>query len=176
MIITRAVAGPNKWTFKIKPIAELVSRYVGDGKNWIDPFCGQSDLAEFRNDLDPSNIIAQSHVDAEDFCLHAPFKYSGVIFDPPYSYRQVSESYAGIGRKATALDTSNNFYNRVMNAICDKIAPEGYAISCGWNSNGFGRHRNFYPIELLVVAHGQHHNDTLVLVERKYLYPVEHAR
>ena len=32
MIINRVWAMPNKWTFKVKPIGELVSRYVGDGK------------------------------------------------------------------------------------------------------------------------------------------------
>ena len=105
---------------------------------------------------------------ADTFCrdvLVGPFR--GVLFDPPYSYRQISECYKGFGLRATSLDTSNNFYNRVMNGICDKIEPGGYAISFGWNTNGFGKNRGFYPVEYLVVAHGQHHNDTLVTVERK---------
>lgn len=54
-----------------------------------------------------------------------------------------------------------------MNAICDKIVPGGLAISCGWNSNGFGRNRGFELVRVLLVAHGQHHNDTIVIVERK---------
>ena len=101
-----------------------------------------------------------------DSTSHSPF--AGVIFDPPYSYRQVSEHYKSLGMKATALDTSANFYNRVMNAICDAIQVGGYAISCGWNSSGFGKNRGFEIVEILIVAHGaSHHNDTIVTVERK---------
>ena len=40
-------------------------------------------------------------------------------------------------------------------------------ITCGWNSNGFGKNRGFEIIEILLVAHGQHRNDTIVTVERK---------
>lgn len=102
---------------------------------------------------------------SEDIC----YQLDGVLFDPPYSYRQVSEHYKEIGLKARSIDTSSNFYNRVMNAICDKIKPGGYAISCGWNSNGFGENRGFEQIEILLVAHFQHHNDTIVTVEQKMM-------
>lgn len=30
---------PNKFTFQIKPIKEILSRYVGDGIGWIDLSC-----------------------------------------------------------------------------------------------------------------------------------------
>jgi hypothetical protein len=165
-IINRAWAMPNKWTFQIKPIAELLSRYVGDGKGWIDPFAGMSVLAELTNDCDmmkPSKF----HMLADGFCESLTGIYEGVLFDPPYSYRQVSEAYRGFGLKATTLDTSSNFYNRCMNAICDKIKVGGYAISLGWNSNGFGENRQFEKIEILLVAHGGHHNDTIITVEKK---------
>ncbi len=52
-IINRFWAMPNKWTFQIKPIAELLTRYVGDGKGWIDPFAGMYSPAEITNDLNP---------------------------------------------------------------------------------------------------------------------------
>ena len=51
MKMNRVWAMPNKWTFKIPPIAELLARYVGDGKGWIDPFAGMYSPAEFTNDL-----------------------------------------------------------------------------------------------------------------------------
>lgn len=54
-----------------------------------------------------------------------------------------------------------------MNAICDHVAPGGHAITFGWNSNGFGKNRGFEAVEILIVAHGGHHNDTLCVVERK---------
>ena len=166
MIINRVWAMPNKWTFQIKPIAELLARYVGDGKGWIDPFAGMTSPAEFTNDLNP-DIKATSHQLADKFCKEIRGVFRGILFDPPYSYRQITECYSGFGIRATALDTSSNFYNRTMNAICDKIETNGISISCGWNSNGFGKNRGFEIIEILLVAHGGHHNDTIVTVERK---------
>lgn len=170
-IIRRASAAPNKWTFKIPPIRELLDRYViADGAGWIDPFAGMNSPAQHTNDVNPE-MPSKYHLLADDFCEmmvkvgEGPF--DGVLFDPPYSYRQITECYAKVGLKASQLDTSNNFYNRVMNAICDDIVPGGYAISFGWNTNGFGANRGFHLLEVLVVAHGQHHNDTLVVVERK---------
>ena len=163
MIISKVWAMPNKWTFEIKPIKELLTRYnVGDG--WVDPFCGNSILCEYRNDHNLENKNAQYHLEADDFCKQLLGKHKGVVFDPPYSYRQVSEHYKFCGMKASQKDTSSQFYNRVMNAICDKADT---AISFGWNSNGFGKNRGFEQIEILLIAHGGHHNDTICVVERR---------
>ena len=164
-------AMPSAWTFTIKPIAELLSRYVPPGgKGWVDPFAGDNSPAEYTNDQHPERK-AVYHMDSEVLCQYISERvqepFNGVLFDPPYSYRQVSEHYKSLRRKARALDTSSNFYNRVMNAICDKICPGGYAITFGWNSNGFGKNRGFEQIEIMLVAHGGHHNDTIVTVERK---------
>ena len=166
MIINREWAMPNRWTFRIPPIRELLERYVGDGKGWIDPFAGESHIAQFTNDINTERLEHQ-HLDALDYCDLVDMMFAGVLFDPPDSYKQVSESYHGAGIKATALDTSANFYSRVKDAICGKIPAGGYAISFGWNSNGFGKGRGFEIIEILLVAHGAAHNDTIVTVERK---------
>ena len=166
MIINREWANPNKWTFTIKPIKELLNRYVGTGKNWVDPYSGKHSPAELTNDLDPK-MPSKYHLDAKEFCLRLKGMYKGVILDPPYSYRQVKEHYKRAGIKLNRLDTTTNFYNRVMNAICDKIEIGGYAITCGWNSNGFGKKRGFKIIEILLVAHGGHRYDTIVVVEKK---------
>jgi hypothetical protein len=167
--LSRVVAGSRKETFKIKPIAELLKRYVGDGKGWIDPFAGDNSPAEFTNDHNPAKK-AKYHMEAETFCkllFPATAGFNGALYDPPYSYRQVSEHYKVQGKKATRFDTSNRFYNRVMNPLCEKIRQGGYAISFGWNSNGFGARRGFEIIEIMLVAHGQHKHDTIVTVEEK---------
>jgi hypothetical protein len=169
VIISRAFSQASEWTFSIKPIGALIARYVGDGHGWVDPYAGKTSPAELTNDW---NLEAPTryHLDALDFaeqiCVGS---YQGVLFDPPYSYRQVSEHYRATGRKATARDTSYNFYARVMNPLAGRIVLGGYAISCGWNSNGFGKKRGFELVELLIVAHGLHHNDTIVTVERKVI-------
>lgn len=51
--------------------------------------------------------------------------------------------------------------------ISKMIIEDGYAISCGWNTNGFGKKNGFEIIEILLVAHGGAHNDTIVTVEKK---------
>jgi hypothetical protein len=42
-------------------------------------------------------------------------------------------------------------------------------VSCGWNSGGIGKKYNFKQIEILLVAHGGWHNDTIVSLEKKEL-------
>ena len=170
--MNRAWAMPNRWTFRIPPIRKLIERYVGDGKGWVDPFAGESSPAEFTNDINTERR-AHQHLDALDYCNLVDQMFKGVLFDPPYSYRQVSECYKGAGIKATALDTSDNFYSRVREAICGKVLTGGLAISCGWNSGGFGKGRGFEIIEILLVAHGGHHNDTIITVERKVSHTLD---
>ena len=170
MRIDRAWAMPSAWTFTIKPIANLLQDEgaVGLMKQgvWVDPFAGMNSPADITNDLNPK-ANAQYHLDAIDFAIQLDGMYDGVLFDPPYSYRQISEHYREAGIKASSLDTSSNFYNRVMNALADKIKKGGKAISFGWCSNGFGKNRGFEIVRILLVAHGGHHNDTICTVERK---------
>ena len=166
MIINYKYGYPNKWTFTIKPIAELLARYVGDGKGWIDPFAGMTSPAEFTNDLNP-DIQASSHLHALEFCrLFQECK--GGLFDPPYSSTQVKECYNSIG---FTPDIPQNDYllafDKVKDALAYLIIPNGFCISFGWSSNGLGKKRGFEKIEILLVQHGGHHNDTIVTVERK---------
>lgn len=169
MKIERKWAMPSKNTFTIKPIAELLNRYVKIGTIWVDPFAGDNSLAEITNDHNPMKQT-KYHLEALDFVKEISKEGKlvyGALFDPPYSYRQVSEHYKVIGKKATQLDTSTQFYNRVLNPLADLIKEGGYCISFGWNTNGMGKNRGFEIIEILIVAHGGHHNDTLVTVEQK---------
>ncbi len=166
MIINRIWAMPSRHTFTIKPIAELISRYVGDGKGWIDPFAGENSPAEYTNDLNP-NKPTKFHCDARDFVIKWN-NIEGCLFDPPYSLRQIKECYKGIGidklDKETTLDAS---FSKVKNVIARIIKWNGYILSFGWNSGGMGKNRGFKIIEILLVPHGGHHNDTIVVVEQK---------
>jgi hypothetical protein len=163
----RMLAIASKDTFTIPPIKELLDRYVKPSELWIDPFCGWNSPAQITNDHNPAVTPAKYHMEAVDFANWLDAEYDGVLFDPPYSYRQVSEHYQVIGKKATQLDTSTNFYNRVKMPIAPKIKAGGLAICFGWNSNGFGKKLGFEIIEVLLIAHGGHHNDTIVTIERK---------
>lgn len=97
VIITRKWAMPSMHTFTIKPIADLLNRYVGDGKNWADPFAGENSPAEFTNDLNPKKR-AIYHLTCEEFAKIIP-PVKGVLFDKPYSGRQMKEVYEGVGLK-----------------------------------------------------------------------------
>ena len=164
--ISKEWAMPNKNTFTIKPIKNLIMQYVKYDKNWIDPFARDSNIADISNDINPESK-AKSHVHAVDFCTSLEGnKYNGVLFDPPYSLRQVKECYDGLGLDMSFED-SKMFPINVKNILAPKIKPNGIAISFGWDSTGFGKGRGFEQIEILLVCHGGRHNDTIITVERK---------
>jgi len=167
MIITRKIGYPDLNTFRIKPIKELLKKYVKDGKNWIDPFAGNNSPAEFTNDLNPE-CKAKHHIDAVEFCKMMNGEFNGVLFDPPYSPRQIKECYNAIGLKPSMKDTQNALlYAKVKKAIAHKIKPNGYAISFGWNSGGFSKKLGFEMIEIMLIYHGGGHNDTIIVIEKK---------
>ena len=167
MKIERKWAMPDKWTFRIKPIAELLSKYVGDGKGWIDPFAGKNSPAEITNDLNPE-MPTKYHLEAIDFLQQLKRKdYSGGLYDPPYSLRQIMECYEGIGHQVDKKWATTKFYSEAKTYLADKIKSGGIVISFGWNSIGMGKNRGFKIIEILLVCHGRLHNDTICVVEQK---------
>lgn len=170
MEINRIWAMPNKWTFKIKPISAIIRKYVGNGERWVDPFAGENSPAEITNDLNPK-MPAKHHLHALEFCEVLDEKYTGVLFDPPYSLRQMKECYNSIGIDKLSQEDTNHFPRNVRNAIASKIKVGGYCISFGWSSEGIGMKAGFEIIEILLVAHGGKHNDTIVTVEQKIREP-----
>jgi hypothetical protein len=169
MKIERIWAMPSHETFKIKPIAKLLQRYREKiGGIWIDPFAGNNSPAEITNDHNPDKDTMY-HLEAEEFVNLFEDNYFDVgLFDPPYSFRQVSEHYKVLGKKATRENTSTSFYSKVKTPLAKKIKLGGYCISFGWNSGGLGINRGFKIIEILLVPHGGGKNDTIVVVEQKY--------
>ena len=51
MRIERKWAMPNKWTFTIKPIKDLLKEEVSELENWADPFVGMNSPAGITDDL-----------------------------------------------------------------------------------------------------------------------------
>ncbi len=167
MRFSRVWTMPNKLTFDIKLIKELLDRYVIEGEVWIDPFARDNKVASITNDLDP-DTTAMYHMDALDFLLGIESaSVNGVLFDPPYSSRQVSESYKRLGRSVSMTDTQGSFWSKLKREIGRIVKPGGLVISCAWNTNGIGKTLGFAQLEILLVAHGGVRNDTLITVERK---------
>ena len=90
-----------------------------------------------------------------------------VLFDPPYSGRQVSECYKKLDKTVTMQDTNSSYFTKFKKEISRIVKSNGLVVSCGCNSNGIGKKYGFEMIEILLVAHGASHNDTIVTVERK---------
>ena len=171
MKIERVWAMPNKWTFTIKPIKDLLNKHVGSGMMinglWCDPFAGENSPAQETNDLNPERPT-KHHLPAQDFLKLFPDNhFDGVLFDPPYSPRQVKECYDSIGLELSQKDTQQTFWAACKDEIARITKPGGTVICCGWNSQGIGKSRGFILEEVLLVPHGGNKNDTIVTVERK---------
>lgn len=157
---------PNKWTFTIKPIKELLSEEITKGL-WCDPFAGMNSPCQVKNDLNPE-MNAEFHMDALEFLkTRKNDEFDGVLLDPPYSHRQVSEHYRHMGVKVTGWHTSSGWGATIKNETARIIKPNGKVICFGWNSMGLGKSRGFEMTRVLLVPHGGSKNDTIVTVEIK---------
>lgn len=157
-------------TFDCPPIRQFVERYLMDAEVSVDPFARDSKLATLTNDLNP-NTEAQEHMKAADYLEWLSESIKGcdlVIFDPPYSLRQTKELYEGIGVEFTYEDShSVGRWIEEKDIISGLLRPGGVVLHFGWNTNGMGKKRGYDIEEILIVAHGSAHHDTLCMAERK---------
>lgn len=167
MKIERKWAMPNKNTFSIKPIKELLEEEVDRNKKWVDPFANNSKVATITNDLN-TDFDTDYHMDALEFLkMFETGSVDGVLFDAPYSPRQLSECYKDIGISLTQKTTQSSFWGDIKKEIGRITKIGGKVITFGWNSGGVGKSNGFEIESILLVPHGGWHNDTIVVVERK---------
>ncbi|MDO8094422.1 MAG: hypothetical protein Q6360_13170 [Candidatus Brocadiales bacterium] len=148
---------PNKWTFTIKPIKELLQATVGRGV-WIDPFAGENGkyYADFTNDIEDKD-----GTDALDFLRKIADDFAdGVLYDPPYSITQ-ARMY---GSKEFS---SMKYWKECKDEVARILKPGGKVICFGWSSMGLGKNRGFEMNRILLVPHGGSRNDTICTVEVK---------
>ena len=158
---------PNRNTFDIPPIKSLLIEEVDLSKKWLDPFANKNKIASITNDLNP-DYDTDYHLDALEFLkLFNDSSIDGVLYDPPYSVRQVSECYKGVGLTVTQEMTRSTFWSNQKKEISRILKPGGKVISFGWNSGGIGQKLGFEITRILLVPHGGAHNDTIVTVEVK---------
>lgn len=168
--MSRVWSMPSKNTFAIKPIKELVDRYVekvrakGPDSVIIDPFANKSRIADITNDLDPE-FDTDYNLDAIDFLkLFDDASVDMVFYDPPFSPRQVSECYRRLGKTVNMKTTQASYWSNQKREIGRILKPNGVVIACGWNSGGIGKVHGVEIVEILLVPHGGWHNDTIVTV------------
>lgn len=136
-------AMPNKRTFTIKPIADLITSE--NGWRFDEPF-------PFEYKIDALDHLWTFRDNSLD----------GVLFDPPYSPRQLKECYDSIGQ---SWDGTSGIWSQWEARIASVIKPGGKCIKFGWNSHKI--RKDFETTRILLVNHGGHHNDTIVTVQKK---------
>ena len=170
VIFSRHWAMPTKDTFDCEPIKGFVQKYLLQSRVSVDPFARNKLWATHTNDLNP-NTLSKSHLDAEEFLKQLAgdgVKADLVLFDPPYSPRQISECYKSIGIEVGMKETQSALlYQRVRDAIVPICASDAIVLSFGWNTVGMGKRHNFEQIEIMLCCHGGAHNDTICLAERR---------
>lgn len=176
MIITREWSMPNSRTFKIKPIKNIIERYqegLVSNSLVLDPFSNQNIVIDrerlnlITNDIDPQYDTDYS-LDALDFLkMFSDESVDLVLYDPPYSPRQVSEVYKKLDMSVNMQTTQASYWGNQKKEISRIVKKGGYVLTFGWNSGGIGKTKGFEIVEILMVAHGGWHNDTIVTVEKK---------
>ena len=129
---------PSHKTFSIKPFKKLLKDELDN--DYIDPFLHpyKQDAIEYLEIIDNSSI-------------------TNLVFDPPYSQRQLKEMYSSNGLS----------FNHPMNNSYWSNCKKEISRIIGWNSNGIGKKYGFEIIKIVIVAHGSQHNDTIATVEVK---------
>lgn len=107
MIINREWCMPNSKTFSIKPIRKLIDKYIFGVS--VDPFANDSKIATITNDLD-ERYDTTYHMDATDFLKSLESNsVDTLLYDPPYSPRQVSECYKALGKTVDMKTTQASY-------------------------------------------------------------------
>jgi site-specific DNA-adenine methylase len=140
----------------------------------LDPFANEHSIKNYlkgvkyvSNDID-TDYDTDYHMEAQDFLKqYKDCSVDLVLYDPPYTPRQVSEVYKKINKTVNMEDTQSSYWVKFREEISRVLKPGGICISFGWNTNGIGKNNNMEIIEILLVAHGGNHNDTIATVDKK---------
>ncbi len=167
---------PNSKTFEIPAVKDLIIKYNFGGK-CVDPFANEHSIQNklvniiyTSNDLDKS-YKCDYNLEAQKFMkLFKDNTIDLILYDPPYSPRQVKEMYNNLNKTVTKKDTQSDYWQKFKKEIKRILKVGGICISFGWDSNGIGKSNGFEIIEILLVAHGGAHNDTICTVETKKHY------
>ena len=162
MELSRTWIMPSIWTFTMKPVQLLFTKY-GVGKNWADPFAGENSPAELTNDIEGRGNLYK--LDALEFLKSLKDNsLDGVLFDPPYSVEQCLRRYTP---KHGGTAGRAEYWARCKDEIARVVKPNGVVISFCWDSTGIGKSRGFEIVEIMLLCHGACHNDTVITIDKK---------
>ena len=145
----------------------MIDRVTFGAEIIVDPFARNSCIANISNDLDES-CDTKYHMDATDFLRMLPDDSADVVlYDPPYSARQIEENYKKLGKTVSWRDTTSAYWGEQKKEIARITKPNGLVLTFAWNTCGIGKGLGFEIEEILLCCHGGWHNDTIVTLERK---------
>ncbi len=124
---------PNSETFSVPPIRDLIHEVIcgcDDEPIIVDPFARNCSIGTITNDIDPETD-ALYHMDALDFLTRVVKTDSAdlVLFDPPYSPRQVSEVYRRLGKSVNMETTQASFWTEFASWLTAVGTTIRYALS-----------------------------------------------
>lgn len=139
-----------------------------------DPFareCFTNQLENcVTNDMNPAfdtdyNLEFQEFAKVMSGCQQ---EFDLILFDPPYSLRQLKEHYDGIGSKMAHWQ-SQNMWREGKDLLARQVRVGGYVISLGWTTSGFGKKRGFKKVAIHIFEQAAREDRyaLLVTVEQK---------
>jgi len=146
--IQRVWAMPKSDATRMQPVNQLLVEEMGDDEGWVDTL-----FSSPRSGYAPDALR-----------LHPSGAMDGVVLNPPITFKQAERYIKSFGK---TWDGRTSWWKVLKDEASRVIRPGGKCISIGWDSNGLGKNRGFLMERILIVAHGGHWRDTLVLVERK---------
>tara|TARA_R100000655_G_scaffold108713_1_gene161255 strand:+ start:392 stop:1015 length:624 start_codon:yes stop_codon:yes gene_type:complete len=139
-----------------------------------DPFANESFTAGLENcitnDLNPK-FNTDYNLEFADFAVKMfgqNQEFDLILFDPPYSLRQLKEQYDGIGKDLELWQT-HNMWSAGKDLLAECVKHGGYVISLGWHSSGFGKKRGFQKTEvhLFEQVAREDRYDLILTIEKK---------
>lgn len=117
-----------------------------------------------RNDID-EKTKADIHLDVFDFLTAIPEEsLDAVIIDPPFSFNQAAKHYKNSAGKCLGV----GWIPAVRREAGKKLKKGGLMFCLGWDANGAGNRKEFELFEVIICAHGQARNATIMTIDRKY--------
>tara|TARA_R100001082_G_scaffold109158_2_gene85751 strand:- start:213 stop:755 length:543 start_codon:yes stop_codon:yes gene_type:complete len=167
---SRSFAMPNKETFEMLPVKEFIYRHIQPGDVIVDPYARSSKVGTITNDLNP-DFNTDFNLEASEFLAQMVANGSladVVLFDPPYSPRQVKECYDSCGLKLHQETTQSSVYSSAKKLIRQILKPKGIVLTFCWNTGLI--HKDYEFKEIHLVSHGGWHNDTICTAQVSPVY------
>jgi hypothetical protein len=164
MNLSRTFCMPNKWTFEMKPIHDLLVKYIFKARKVLIPFAGMTrfsglNLPEITYiDIDTTRPQPCLYGDCLEVMATLKSKYDLIISDPPFCFFQAVHTYHN--QKLQDISYAKELYEKLL-------TPNGMIIHFGFNSTGMGETRGYEKKEILLVNQGGSHSDLIITIEQR---------